>query len=233
MGLTKKLETMKTGDRVLAGASDPGFEKDLHAYCKVTGHKILSSRWKGKNYLALIEKSAKERDTMESKSQGNNHEKSQGNKKTIVVFSSDLDRALATFVIANGARSMGSEVTLFFTFWGLNILRKEQYSSAKKSLMDQMFGMMMPKGVKQLKLSQLHMFGMGTGMMKHVMKEKNVNSLSQLMQTALEAGVKFVACSMSMDVMGIKKEELIDGVEVGGVAQYLSEADQSNVNLFI
>ncbi|MDQ1318141.1 MAG: hypothetical protein QG588_1798, partial [Candidatus Poribacteria bacterium] len=137
------------------------------------------------------------------------------------------------FIIANGARSMGSEVTLFFTFWGINILRKEQYPPGQKPLMDQMFGMMMPKGAKRLKLSKLNMFGVGTEMMKQVMKEKNVSSLSQLIMAARDSGIKFVACSMSMDVMGIKKEELIDGVEIGGVAQYLSEADQSNMNLFI
>ena len=101
------------------------------------------------------------------------------------------------------------------------------------ALMDQMFGMMMPKGAKRLKLSKMNMLGMGTEMMKQVMKEKNVDSLSQLITAARASGIKFVACSMSMDVMGIKKEELIDGIEIGGVAQYLSEADQSNMNLFI
>ncbi|MEW5803070.1 MAG: DsrE/DsrF/DrsH-like family protein [bacterium] len=239
MRLAKKLETMKAGDKVLANASDPGFEKDLPAYCRTTGHKVLSAQWKGKDFLALIEKSANGKDKeerMESKSQGNGDKENgmREKKKTIVVFSNDLDRALATFIIANGARAMGSEVTLFFTFWGLNILRKEQPAAEQqKPLIDQMFGMMMPKGAARLKLSKLNMFGLGTGMMKQVMREKNVSSLSQLIRAAQESGIKFVACSMSMDVMGIKKEELIDGVEIGGVAQYLSEADQSNMNLFI
>jgi len=225
MKLSKKLETMNIGDKVLAKASDPGFVKDLPAYCNVTGNKILSTECRGSEYLALIERAAKGENKM-----GNN---GQGDRKTIVVFSNDLDKALATFVIANGARSMGSEVTLFFTFWGLNILRKEQANSVKKSLLDRMFALMMPKGAKRLKLSKLNMAGMGTEMMKYVMKEKKIDSLPILIQKARESGIKFVACSMSMEVMGINKDELIDGIEIGGVAHYLSEADQSNINLFI
>ncbi|MEW6381694.1 MAG: FAD-dependent oxidoreductase [bacterium] len=225
MRLSRKLETMKTGDRVAVRASDPGFTKDLPAFCQAAGLKILDTRWEGRDYHALIERAEKEH-----RQSGNNHN---GNRKTIVVFSNDLDRALATFVIANGARAMGNEVTLFFTFWGLNILRKERATPARKPLLDRMFGMMMPKGAQRLKLSKLHMLGMGTGMMKYVMKEKNVDSLASLIEAAMKSGIKFVVCSMSMDVMGIKKEELIDGVEVGGVAQYLSEADRANMNLFI
>lgn len=171
---------------------------------------------------------------MESKNfQQENNIGQESKSKTIVIFSNDLDKVLAGFIIANGAKAMGNEVTLFFTFWGLNVLRKEKGPLVKKSLLDSMFGLMMPKGPKALKLSKLHMGGMGTEMMKYIMKTKKVDSLPQLMQQALGSGIRFVACSMSLEVMGIKKEELIDGVEIGGVAYYLNEANQSNVNLFI
>ena len=128
---------------------------------------------------------------------------------------------------------MGNAVTIFFTFWGLNVLRKENPPAVSKGFLDRMFGMMMPKGPNRLKLSKLNMGGMGTAMMKHVMKSKHVDSLPDLIASARAAGVRLVACSMSMDVMGIKAEELIDGVEVAGVTNYLGTADEANVNLFI
>ena len=155
------------------------------------------------------------------------------NAQTMVVFSGDLDKILASFIIANGALAMGKKVNMFFTFWGLNALRKENYTNHNKGFLDKMFGMMMPKGVNKLKLSQMHMGGMGTAMMKYVMKNKNVNSLEELMSMFLKSGGKITACTMSMDVMGITKEELIDGVEYAGVANYLGDAEDSFSNLFI
>ncbi|MGQ9824312.1 MAG: DsrE/DsrF/DrsH-like family protein [Desulfotomaculales bacterium] len=154
-------------------------------------------------------------------------------KKTIIVFSGDLDRALAAFVIANGAAAMGDEVTMFFTFWGLNILRKPDKVPVRKSFLEALFGRMMPRGAGKLGLSRMNFGGLGTAMMKYVMKRKNVASLPELIETAREQGVKLVACTMSMDVMGIREEELIDGLEFAGVASYLGEADEANVNLFI
>lgn len=154
-------------------------------------------------------------------------------KKTIIVFSGDLDRALAAFVIANGAAAMGDEVTMFFTFWGLNILRKPARVRVKKGFLEAMFCRMMPRGAGRLGLSRMNFGGLGTAMMKYVMKRKNVASLPELIETAREQGVKLVACTMSMDVMGIREEELIDGLEFAGVASYLGEADEANVNLFI
>ena len=151
----------------------------------------------------------------------------------MVVFSGDLDKALASFIIANGAAAMGRPVTMFFTFWGLNILRKREKQPVKKSFIEKMFGAMMPRGTEKLKLSKMNMGGMGTKMMRSVMKEKNVDSLETLMRQAIDSGVKLVACTMSMDVMGIREEELIDGVELAGVASYLGDAEKSNVNLFI
>ncbi len=154
-------------------------------------------------------------------------------KKTIIVFSGDLDRAMAAMIIARGAAAMGNDVTLFFTFWGLNLLRKPAPVKVKKSLLAAMFGWMMPRGAGKAVLSKMHMGGLGTRMMQGVMKSKNVPSLPEMIKEAQDCGVKFIACTMSMDVMGIRQEELIDGLDFGGVACYLGSADEANVNLFI
>ena len=152
---------------------------------------------------------------------------------TMVVFSGDLDKAMASFIIATGAAAMGSKVTMFFTFWGLNILRKEQWVPVKKSLLEKMFERMMPRGPGKLGISKLNMGGMGSALMRHIMKKKKVASLPELMELARELDVEMIACTMSMDVLGIKEEELIDGLKFAGVATYLGEAEQSKVNLFI
>ncbi len=154
-------------------------------------------------------------------------------KKTIIVFSGDLDKALAAFVIANGAAAMDDEVTMFFTFWGLNILRRPEKVRAKKSFLQGMFGAMMPRGTGRLGLSKMNFGGMGAKMMRIVMRQQNIHTLEELFAAAREQGIKMVACTMSMDVMGISKEELVDGLEYAGVASYLVEADEANVNLFI
>lgn len=151
----------------------------------------------------------------------------------MIVFSGDLDKAIASFIIANGAAAMGNQVNMFFTFWGLNILRKNEPVQVKKDLISKMFGMMMPRGSKKLGLSKMNMMGMGAKMIRMVMKDQNVYSLEDLIQQAVRSGVKITACQMSMDVMGITKEELIDGVEIGGVATMLADNDKSNMNLFI
>jgi len=154
-------------------------------------------------------------------------------KKTIIVFSNDMDKVMAAFVIATGAAAMGDEVTMFFTFWGLNVLRDAKKKVQGKSFLEKMFGAMMPKGVEKLPLSKMNFLGIGSKLMKYMMKKKNVMMLPEMIKQAQELGIKMVACSMSMDVMGIKKEELIDGVEIGGVATYLGEASEAGVNLFI
>lgn len=153
--------------------------------------------------------------------------------KTIIMFSGDLDKAMASLIIANGAAAMGDEVTMFYTFWGLNVLRKAKKIKVKKEFMENMFGFMMPRGADKLTLSQMNFGGAGTAMMKSIMKKKNVSSLPMLLESAQAMGVKMIACTMSMDVMGIKQEELIEGIELAGVATYLGEADNANVNLFI
>lgn len=154
-------------------------------------------------------------------------------KKTIIVFSGDLDKVMAAFIIANGAAAMGDDVTMFFTFWGLNALRKPEKVSVKKSFLQWLFGKMMPRGADKLGISKMNFGGMGAKMMKMVMKQQNVTALPELIQTAREQGIKMIACTMSMDVMGIREEELIDGLDFAGVATYLAEADEANVNLFI
>jgi peroxiredoxin family protein len=156
-------------------------------------------------------------------------------KKTIIVFSGDFDRVMAAFIIANGAAAMGDDVTMFFTFWGLNALRKPEKVrvKGKKSALQAMFGKIMPRGPGKMGLSKMNFAGMGAPLMKKVMKDQNVMSLDELMASAREQGVKLVACTMTLDVMGFKKEELIDGLEYAGVAAYLGEADEANVNLFI
>ena len=154
-------------------------------------------------------------------------------KKTIIVFSGELDKALAAFTIANGVAAMGDDVTMFFTFWGLNILRRSNKVKAKKSFLQAMFSKMMPRGAGKLGLSKMNFGGMGAKMMKIVMRQEGISSLEELIASAREQGVKFVACTMSMGFMGVRKEELIDGLEYAGVASYLEEADEANVNLFI
>lgn len=150
---------------------------------------------------------------------------------SILVMSSDLDKVLAAMVIANGAVAMEMPVTIFFAFWGINALRKDEPMRVKKGLVDRMFGFMMPRGLSRLKLSRMNMAGMGTYMMKRVMKSKNVFSLEQLFDTAAQNGVEFIACTMSMDMMGIRKEELRDGVNLGGVGRFLESADQAKIHL--
>ena len=156
-------------------------------------------------------------------------------KKTIILFSGDFDKVMAALIIANGAAAMGDEVTIFCTFWGLNILRKTEKvpSEAKKTTLQSMFGKMMPKGTKRLGLSKMNFAGAGSPMMRRATKDAGGMSLEELFDSALEQGVKFIACTLSMDILGFKAEELIDGVEFEGVAAYLGHADEANVNLFI
>ena len=221
------MDDMKNGEVLKVTASDPGFYVDIQSWSKRTENEMLDiSKDKG-IITALIRKGEK------SEAAVTNAAMPAKDNKTMVVFSGDLDKAIASFIIANGAASMGRKVTMFFTFWGLNILRKDEKVDVQKGFMDKMFGIMMPRGSKRLKLSKMNMMGMGGMMIRQVMKNKNVSSLEELIKAAMDSGVEVVACQMSMDVMGIKQEELIDGVKIGGVGYYLGEAEDSNVNLFI
>jgi NADPH-dependent 2,4-dienoyl-CoA reductase/sulfur reductase-like enzyme/peroxiredoxin family protein/TusA-related sulfurtransferase/rhodanese-related sulfurtransferase len=220
----EKMEHIKEGDALTIKASDPGFKKDIKVWAEKTGNKLISVQSEKGLVVATVQK---------QKVEGGMPESLVKDTQTLVVFSGDLDKVLASFIIANGALAMGKKVSMFFTFWGLNALRKENVNNRNKPFLDKMFGMMMPKGTGKLKLSKMNMGGMGTAMMKYVMKEKNVDSLETLLKTYLENGGKITACTMSMDVMGITKEELIDGIEYGGVASYLGDAQDAYSNLFI
>lgn len=228
MKVHETLKEMDDGETVKVAATDMGFPRDIESWCQRTGNTLVKKEREGKQNIVYIQKGTQGRDICAASADQN-----PANGKTMVVFSGDMDKALASFIIANGAAAMGRPVTMFFTFWGLNVLRKPENQKVKKSLIEKMFGAMMPRGNQKLKLSKMNMGGLGTKMMKKVMRDKHVDTLDTLMQQAIKNGVKLVACTMSMDVMGIRKEEIIDGVEFAGVASYLGDAENSDVNLFI
>lgn len=158
---------------------------------------------------------------------------SEKKKTTIVLFSGDYDKAMAAYIIANGAAAYDHEVTIFHTFWGLNALRKDAQVAVKKGFLEKMFGKMMPRGADNMGLSNMNFAGMGPKMIKHVMKKHNAMPLPQLIEMAQEQDVKLIACTMTMDLLGLQKEELIDGLDYAGVAAYIGDAEEGNVNLFI
>jgi len=213
------------GEQIRIVSTDFGFAKDVESWCKANGHRLLSVSNANGKYTALLQKGSKP-----AVAQSNTV--SQENA-TIVVFSGDLDKAIASMIIAQGAVAGGKKVTLFFTFWGLNALRKTQHISVKKNIIEKMFGFMMPRGARRMPLSNMNMLGMGPKMIKSIMKQKNVDDIETMIQKAMSEGVRFIACTMSMDLMGIKKEELIDGVEYGGVATYISSNENAGTTLFI
>jgi peroxiredoxin family protein/TusA-related sulfurtransferase/rhodanese-related sulfurtransferase len=224
MKINDSIKSMNYGEVLHIKATDPGFQEDVKSWCERTGNKLMGMSFENSSFNAYIRK---------DKAQENKGSVERKNDKTMVVFSNDLDKAIASFIIANGAVAMGRNVTMFFTFWGLNVLRKHDKVDVKKDLFARMFGFMMPRGSKKLKLSKMNMGGMGAKMIRHIMKNKNVASLEELVESAIANGVNLVACNMSMDVMGIKKEELIDGVKIGGVATFLGSAEESDMSLFI
>lgn len=156
-------------------------------------------------------------------------------KLSMVVFSGDMDKLLAAFIIATGAVAMGLEVVMFFTFWATPALRDKKKKGKGKDLLGKMFGFMLPRGASKVTLSKMHMGGMGTAMMKNLMKKKNVSSLDEMIELAGELGVRIFICEMSMDLMGFSMEEIIDypDLESVGVATFLQEASDSKIQLFI
>lgn len=220
-----KMEQLQEGQVLRITASDPGFYTDIQAWARMGGHETLQVSKSPQGLIeAFVSKGATSSPAPVTAS---------AEGTSMVVFSGDLDKAIASFIIANGAAASGKKVTMFFTFWGLNILRKPEKVSVSKQLIGKMFGLMMPRGSKKLALSKMNMMGMGAWMIRGVMKKNNVSSLEELMLTAQQQGVELVACQMSMDLMGITREELIDGIHIGGVGHYLGKADQSGINLFI
>lgn len=228
----EEIKKMEDGNILEVKASDPGFLKDIKSWCDSTGNTLLKSEFNNtdKAFVAYIKKGTAKVSKENTSSSPNVVEK---NGATLVVFSGDLDKAIASFIIATGAASMGKEVTMFFTFWGLNILKNQNKPKVSKDAMEKMFDVMLPAHPGKLPLSQMNMMGMGPAMIKQIMKKHNVDSLETLIKNAIDMGVKVVACSMSMELMGIKKEEFIDGVEIGGVASYLGATEDSGLNLFI
>ena len=229
MKVSETLNAMEDDSILEVISTDLGFRSDIQAWCETTKNTLLNLDKTGTIIKAIIQKGQGETQ------RENNIQiiETKNNGQTIVVFSNDFDKAIAAFIIANGAKASGKDVTMFFTFWGLNILRKSNAPKVKKSLMDKLFGIMMPKGAENLTLSKMNMGGIGSIMMKQIMKNKNISTLKELIDAAQKSGIKFIACNMSMDVMGIKPEELIDGVEIGGVAKYITETNSANSNLFI
>ncbi len=223
--LKEELESVSEGQMIGITSSDPGFPGDVKGFCHSTGHRLVEAGVRDGLYWATVAKGAPVPSVAPAQTTGK--------RKTMVVFSGDFDRAMASFIIANGAAAMGSDVTLFFTFWGLNLLRRPEAVPVRKTFIERMFAFMMPRGAEKTKLSKMNMAGMGTQMIKGIMRKKNVSSLSELIAKARAAGVRLVACTMTMELMGIKREELIDGVEEGGVAMYLDRAEAAGVNLFI
>lgn len=226
----EEMNNMQEEDILEVRASDPGFGKDIEAWCDKTGNTLIKSDF-DKSKKAFVAYIKKGKNAILSKSCS--IEQSDKNGATLVVFSGDLDKAIASFIIATGAASMGKEVTMFFTFWGLNVLKRKDKPNVSKDTMEKMFDFMLPSHSGKLPLSQMNMGGMGPKMINQIMKKNNVDDLDTLIKNAINMGVKVVACAMSMDLMGIKKEEFIDGVEIGGVASYLGATEDSGLNLFI
>lgn len=223
--MKKTMDSLVSGERVEIIATDPGFPRDAAAWCNSTGNKLISKESEGGKSVVTIEKG-------ELKS-CNVVTSCDSKGKTFIQFSDDLDKALATFVLANGAAATGQKVTIFFTFWGLNVIKKLHKPNVEKDIFGRMFSMMLPSSSMKLKLSKMSMGGIGGKMMRYIMNRKGIDSLESLREQAVENGVEFIACQMSMDVMGVKREELLDEVTIGGVATYMERADNANVNLFI
>lgn len=225
MQLKKNYKALKIGEQLQITATDQAFGKDVTSWCKMTGAELVALENKNGVVAATIRKQEKTASCEISRNNADN--------KTLIVFSDDLDKALASFVIANGAASTGKKVTMFFTFWGLNVIKKQHKPTVTKDIFGKMFGWMLPTHSGKLKLSKMNMGGAGSWMMRLIMKRKRIDSLESLIQQAIDNGVEMIACTMSMDVMGVQKEELMDNVTLGGVASYLERAEEANVNLFI
>ena len=236
------LRSLPENSIVRVEATEDAFYSDIKVWTQRTGNKLLSLAADDGVISARIQKKSRAEGNgglngdpgfnAENGTLGGKHVQL-GEDKTFIVFSGDLDKTIAAFIIANGAASLGRNVTMFFTFWGLNILRKANRVKVKKSFIEKMFGFMMPRGSKKLGLSRMNMCGAGSKMIRGIMKSKGISSLEELMQDAIDHGVRLVACQMSMDVMGIRREELIDGVELGGVATFIGAGETSDISLFI
>ncbi|AQP54244.1 hypothetical protein CBF34_03690 [Vagococcus penaei] len=224
------LDSMKDKEQVTFIASDPGFINDVTAWCQHTGNVMINSSILEKHVEITLCKRTTTESCPLNDLPANTQLKVTPDGATMVVFSGDFDRALASMIIASGAATMGKKVTVLFTFWGLSVLKKQKI---KKNGLAKMFDIMLPNHTNRLPISKMNMGGLGSKMIQTVMKKKNVTSLSDMIHQAHDLGVEFIACSMSMDIMGIEASELYDFVQIGGVAMYLGEAEKANLNLFI
>ena len=224
--MKQAMESLQAGQLLQVRATDAGFPRDAEAWCRSTGHKFVSKRAEGGVHIVEIEKATPCAAEAVQPQRGELG-------KTFILFSDDLDKTLATVVLANGAAATGKKVSIFFTFWGLNAIKKTHKPAVKKDIFGRMFSWMLPSDSTRLALSKMHMMGIGSRLMRYLMKRKGVDSLESLRQQAIDNGVEFIACQMSMDVMGVSREELLDNVTVGGVASYMERAEQACVNLFI
>ncbi|WJP97909.1 DsrE/DsrF/DrsH-like family protein [Macrococcus bovicus] len=227
----ENIDEMQEGEQLEIHVTDFGFCTDIDAWANATGNTVISNKTEGGKVKAVVQKGRALPVNVMNDAEGHQLVETK-NGATMVVFSGDLDKALASFIIATGAASYGKEVTMFFTFWGLNVIKKPGIKVAKEGL-DKAFAQMMPKHAGKLPISKMNMGGMGARMIRHVMNKKKVDSLETMIEKAQSMGVKMVACTMSMDIMAVTKEELIDGVEYGGVATYLGDTEKANLNLFI
>jgi peroxiredoxin family protein/rhodanese-related sulfurtransferase/TusA-related sulfurtransferase len=227
MRLKAESDRAAPGATLKVKATDPGFARDAEAWCRLTGNGFLGVEADKGVFEATILKGRAPAQAARRDSGAD------GKEATLIVFSDDFDRALASFVIANGAAASGKKVTMFFTFWGLSVVKRKKAPRVAKDFMGSMFGAMLPKDAGNLSLSKMNFGGMGAAMMKSRMKAKKIDQLESMMHSALAAGVRMTACQMSMDIMGVAREELMDGVEIGGVASYLDSASGANLNLFI
>jgi NADPH-dependent 2,4-dienoyl-CoA reductase/sulfur reductase-like enzyme/peroxiredoxin family protein/TusA-related sulfurtransferase/rhodanese-related sulfurtransferase len=219
------IDAMTPGEILKVTANDAGFVNDLPAWCESTGNQLVSLNEEKGIITGMVSKGASDMTTI-----SNDPIKK---RTTIVLFSGDLDKAMAAFIMATGFASLGHEVSVFCTFWGLNVLRKDNPPPVKKDILSKMFGMMMPRGAKKMALSKMHMMGCGTAMMKYVMNSKNVDSLPELISKARLMGVQLLACDMAMNIMGLSKEELLDDIKSVGVAHFAALAEKSGPTLFI
>ena len=230
------LRELPEGTAVRVEATEDAFASDIAVWCERTGNRLDKLTVENGIIEAVIVKSGNKQVTPDKKADSvpdGTIVTESGNDKTFIVFSGDLDKTIASFILANGAAALGRNVTMFFTFWGLNILRRPKKVRVKKTFIETMFGIMLPRGSKKLGLSRMNMLGAGPKMIRAIMKSKGISSLEQLIEDARAHGVRLVACQMSMDIMGIHKEELIDGVELGGVATFLGSGEKSDISLFI
>ena len=224
--MKQAMDGLAPGERLEVRATDAAFPRDAEAWCRTTGNRFLGRHSESGVYIAMIEKTTPCAVEASKPQQGDSG-------KTLILFSDDLDKVLATFVLANGAAATGRKVSIFFTFWGLNAIKKTNRPKVAKDFFGRMFSWMLPSDSTRLALSKMNMMGMGAKMMRYLMRKKGVDSLEELRQQAVDNGVEFIACQMSMDVMGVRREELLDNVTVGGVATYMERAEKANVNLFI